>query len=233
MGARPAACPRCGAATIIRSGHARGKQRWRCKGCGLQFTRTTPRGGEARGHPAVLHGSVDERHREALRRRGAERAALGARPRRPALPAPGAGARHRLRGRARRGLALRQEKADQLWIWQALARPGGRLIDWECGGRDGATLDRLLRRLERWGVRLYCTDEYAPYDRALPAGRHYVGKDETVMSEQSHARLRHWCARFRRRTVVVSRSAAMVDRTVALFAHYRCNGATFGPALLG
>jgi insertion element IS1 protein InsB len=82
-------------------------------------------------------------------------------------------------------------------------------------------------------VRLYCTDEYAPYDRALPAGRHYVGKDETVMSEQSHARLRHWCARFRRRTVVVSRSAAMVDRTVALFAHYRCNGATFGPALLG
>ncbi len=37
-------CPRCGGAALIKSGHARGKQRWRCKGCGLQFTRTTPRG---------------------------------------------------------------------------------------------------------------------------------------------------------------------------------------------
>jgi insertion element IS1 protein InsB len=129
-------------------------------------------------------------------------------------------------------VALRPKKADQLWIWQALARDG-RLIDWECGGRDRATLDRLLKRLERWGVRLYCTDGYAPYDEALPAGRHYVGKDETVLSEGNHARLRHWFARFRRRTVVVSKSAAMVERTVALFAQYHCNGATFSPALLG
>ena len=44
MEARPPACPRCGAASIIRSGHACGRQRWRCKGCGRQFTRTTPRG---------------------------------------------------------------------------------------------------------------------------------------------------------------------------------------------
>jgi transposase-like protein len=44
MEARPPACPRCGAAPIIRSGHACGKQRWRCKACRLQFTRTTPRG---------------------------------------------------------------------------------------------------------------------------------------------------------------------------------------------
>ncbi len=130
-------------------------------------------------------------------------------------------------------MALRQKKAAKLWIWQALARPDGRLIDWECGDRDQATLERLLRRLERWGVRLYCTDDYSPYDRALPAGRHYIGKDETGMSERNHARLRHWFARFRRRTVVVSRSAAMVDRTVALFARYHCNGAAPSPTLVG
>jgi transposase len=29
---------------LIRSGHACGRQRWRCKGCGRQFARTTPRG---------------------------------------------------------------------------------------------------------------------------------------------------------------------------------------------
>ena len=44
MVGRPERCPRCGGAALIRSGHACGRQRWRCKGCGRQFTRTTPRG---------------------------------------------------------------------------------------------------------------------------------------------------------------------------------------------
>ena len=44
MPERPSACPACGGAVLIRSGHACGRQRWRCKGCGRQFTRTTPRG---------------------------------------------------------------------------------------------------------------------------------------------------------------------------------------------
>ncbi len=52
------------------------------------------------------------------------------------------------------------------------------MIDGECGGRDQGTLDRLLKRLECWGVRLYCTDGYAPYDQAPPVGRHYIGRDE-------------------------------------------------------
>jgi transposase len=44
METRPDRCPRCGGAALIRSGHACRRQRWRCKGCNLQFTRTTPRG---------------------------------------------------------------------------------------------------------------------------------------------------------------------------------------------
>ena len=44
MSEHPEACPACGGTALIRSGHACGRQRWRCKGCGRQFTRTTPRG---------------------------------------------------------------------------------------------------------------------------------------------------------------------------------------------
>ncbi len=44
MAERPAACPACGGSELIRSGHACGRQRWCCKACGRQFTRTTPRG---------------------------------------------------------------------------------------------------------------------------------------------------------------------------------------------
>src|SRR3954452_21057645 len=53
MSEHPSACPACGGAVLIRSGHACGRQRWRCKGCGRQFTRTT-----ARGKPAAVKAAA-------------------------------------------------------------------------------------------------------------------------------------------------------------------------------
>ena len=130
-------------------------------------------------------------------------------------------------------MALRRKKTRKLWIWKALERATGRLIDWECGDRDRVTLERLPGRLEPWGVRLFCTGDYAPHDAALPAGRHYVGKDRTQLIEGNDARQRHWSARFRRRTCVVSGSVEMVEATMALFAFYHCNGGEFTSALVG
>src|ERR1700722_301020 len=37
-------CPKCGNEQTVKNGHAKGKPRWKCKGCGRQFTRLTPRG---------------------------------------------------------------------------------------------------------------------------------------------------------------------------------------------
>jgi IS1 family transposase len=188
-------------------------------------------GDEGRRGRALLHGPVAERGRQTPGCFGAERDALDQGPRPSALSQTGAG-RARGRGRDRRGLALHPKKARKLWIWKALEHGTGRLIDWECGDRDQATLERLLGRLEPWGVRLFCTDDWAPYDAALPAGRHYIGKDQTQGSESNNARQRHWFARFRRRTCVVSRSVEMVEATMALFAHYHCNGGRLTPALV-
>jgi insertion element IS1 protein InsB len=67
-------------------------------------------------------------------------------------------------------------------------------------------------------VRLFCTDEWPPCGAAQPAGRRCGGKEQTQRSESNNARQRHWFARFRRRTCVVSRSVAMVEATMALFA---------------
>src|SRR4051812_7048966 len=59
MSERPEACPACRGTVLIRSGHACGRQRWKCKGpgCGRQFTRTTPRGtpGEVKRHAIELY----------------------------------------------------------------------------------------------------------------------------------------------------------------------------------
>ena len=97
-------------------------------------------------------------------------------------------------------------------------------MDWEWGGRDKATCERLLERLKPWRTRLYCADDYAVYGVLLPAaGRLYVGKDETHGIERDNARQRHWLARFRRRSIVVSKALRMVDVSIALFARFAGN----------
>jgi transposase-like protein len=38
------ACPKCTHPHVVKAGKVRGQQRWLCRGCGYQFTRSTPRG---------------------------------------------------------------------------------------------------------------------------------------------------------------------------------------------
>ena len=124
--------------------------------------------------------------------------------------------------RARPDVALPQKKSDKLW--KAYDRAAGQLVDWECGGRDRATAERLITRLAARGARLYCTDGYEVYADLIPLGRLYHGKDQTHGIERTHSRQRHWLARFRRRGIVVSKAKRMVEASLALFARFCFNG---------
>ena len=104
-------------------------------------------------------------------------------------------------------------------------------MDWECGGRDKATCERLIERLTRWRTRLYCADDYAVYGVLLPDGQLYTGKDETHGIERDNARQRHWLARFRRRSIVVSKAKRMVDVSIALFARFAENNRIADPMI--
>ena len=84
-------------------------------------------------------------------------------------------------------------------------------------------MSRLLDRVGRWNPRLYCTDDWAAYAELIPQGRLHVGKSETHGIERDHARQRHWLARFRRRSIVVSKAVRMVDASIALFAAFGGN----------
>jgi insertion element IS1 protein InsB len=97
------------------------------------------------------------------------------------------------------------------------------VVDWECGGRDAATLGRLLAPVERWKPRRYCADAWAAYAELIPQGRLFVGQEETHGIERDHARQRHWLARFRRRSIVVSKAIRMVEASIALFARFGGN----------
>src|SRR3954464_5709786 len=175
--------------------------------------------GQGRGVAAVPERAVDEPHRQAARRVDALGAGLDRALRRSLRPEARAGRPCR-RGRAGRDVAFPKKKSNKLWLWKARDRATGRLIDWELGGRDKATLERMLEGLKRWRVRLYCADGWEAYAELIPQGRLFVGKEETHGIERDHSRQRHWLARFRRRTCVVSRAARMVEASIALFARF-------------
>ncbi len=82
-----------------------------------------------------------------------------------------------------------------------------------------------MERLRRWRVWFYCADDWSVYPKEIPEADLIQEKKGPVRLERNNGRQRHWFARFRRKSVVVSRSLRMVELTMALFARFHVNGA--------
>ena len=116
------------------------------------------------------------------------------------------------------------EQRHTLWIWKALDRDTGQLLDWECGRLDKATLKKMVDRLAQWDVTMSCTDKWATYASIIPQDKLVQSKATTQDIERNHCRQRHWFGRFKRQSIIVSTSKEMVDFTMALFAKFWVNG---------
>jgi len=82
----------------------------------------------------------------------------------------------------------------------------------------------MLKRLKKWNVEIYFTDNWKPYSELILKKLLIQTKKETHNIERNDFRQRHWFARFRRKTYVVSCSLEMVDLTMFLFAKFHVNG---------
>jgi IS1 family transposase len=120
-------------------------------------------------------------------------------------------------------VALRIFKKNKVWIWKAYCRDTRQLIDWECGGRDSATFSKLYTRLKAWNVTIYFSDNWHVYSDLIPPELLVQTKRETHLIESNNMPQRHWFARFRRKTCVVSRSLEMIDLTTMLYAAIHVN----------
>jgi IS1 family transposase len=117
-----------------------------------------------------------------------------------------------------------KKKRRKLWLWKALDQETGQLLDWECGQRDKRTLKKMVDRLAQWDVQMYCTDKWATYASVIPQDKLVQSKATTHDIERNHCRQRHWFGRFKRKSIIVSKSKEMVEVTVALFAKVWVNG---------
>jgi transposase-like protein len=164
-------CPQCQSDRLVNNGSAAGKRKKPCQQCGYQFTRTTTRGKPltTKINAVLLYLSGISMNRIAFLLRVSAQAVLNwirtLAQTYQEKPEP-----------TGRSIILEldemwhdvKKKRQKLWIWKALDRDTGQLLDWECGRRDKTTLKKLVDRLARWDVNVYCTDMWGTYASVTP-----------------------------------------------------------------
>lgn len=230
---RNPSCPKCKSDQVIKSEKVQGKQRVRCKHCNYQFTRLTPRG----------HPSSEKSMAVILYTLGLSMNVI-AKLFKVSTPAVLTWIKNFAIANYEKPVPkdailieidemwhfLKSKK--RVWIWKAYCRETGKIVDWQCGGRDKKTFMKLWKRLLKWNIELFCTDGYDVYARVIPDDKLFQSKSQTIFIERNNGRQRHWFARFRRKSIVVSKTLEMINLTMGLFARFHVNGSwTEIPAL--
>jgi IS1 family transposase len=118
----------------------------------------------------------------------------------------------------------RKKTRQQRWIWNALDRATGQLLDWAGGRHDQATLKPRVDRLAPGDVKLSGTAHWVTSASVIPHDTLVQSHATTHAIARHHGRQRHGFGRFKRKAMMVSHSAAMVHLTMALFATFWVNG---------
>ena len=84
--------------------------------------------------------------------------------------------------------------------------------------RDKESLSRLIERLSKWDIVLFCTYDYALYVEIIAKEKLIQSRYQIYFLEKNNGRLRHWYALFHGNSIVVSKTIEMVNLTTALFA---------------
>ncbi len=222
-------CKRCQATGYVKNGMVRGLQRYKCQSCGCNFTMTA-----ARGKPAAMKALAIVLYAMGNMSFGSIGRILGVsdvsvlnwvRAEARALPEP----------------EVKAEQVvvtlDEMWhfLKKSLEKHGfGELMTlsltkpWPhvVGGRDDATCQKLLDKIGAKG-RIFVTDDWDGYHRLIPEKQLFTGKDLTIHIEQDNSNIRHFIARFRRKTKVVSKSKEMIDLSLRLYHHLHDTPANF------
>jgi insertion element IS1 protein InsB len=103
-------------------------------------------------------------------------------------------------------------------------RERGKVLDFVVGDRSERTGRKLYERLKRYRVKRFYTDHWGSYRAMWPARLHKASKAETHGVERVNSLIRHYLARFRRRSWCFSRSLGMMVCSLELLFFLKING---------
>ena len=94
-----------------------------------------------------------------------------------------------------------------------------KLVGFFVGDRSSESFEKLCENISHIDVQFYATDKFSVYD-IIPSNKHLIGKSNTYTVERMNRLLRHYLARFARKTYCWSRSLSMISFSVSLFTFF-------------
>ncbi len=91
-----------------------------------------------------------------------------------------------------------------------------------------AYLPLAFRLDERYNIEISASDYYAVYGQYKIAQRHIMTKAETSLVESKNSLLRHYLARFNRKTKRYSKAIDMIENSILLLFHKNILMSIFG-----
>jgi insertion element IS1 protein InsB len=221
-------CKWCGSTNSVKNGIIKGRQRYRCRGCGRNFVEEASAPSPPPSKPEAMKalslllygmGNASFRMIGRLLQVSASTVVDWVRDKACAIPDL------KVPSEQQDTIIILdemhhfiQKKSNKLWLWRAYDPATSRVCAWVTGGRDDKTLKELLAKIGMKG-RIFFADDWEGYHRVIPEAQLYTGKDLTVPLERDNSNIRHYLSRFRRRTKVVSKSKEMVDFSLRLLHH--------------
>jgi IS1 family transposase len=103
-----------------------------------------------------------------------------------------------------------------IWLWTAVDRKKQSLVGFQVGTRETKYFEKLSQKIAHIDAKIYATDGWESYNLINP-DKHIVGKAHTSAVERMNRLLRHYLARFARKTYCWSKSLEMIENSVLLF----------------
>ena len=117
------------------------------------------------------------------------------------------------------GITLK--KCQKLWLWIAFDPISKQVLNFQLGGRGFKTAKRLFVKLESTcKVNKYATDGWKVYKKIIKK-EHLIGKKYTTHIENFNGQIRHFLARFRRKSKCYSKSVEMIEYSLYVL-FYNC-----------
>jgi len=124
-------------------------------------------------------------------------------------------------------VSLCSKKTKPLRVWTAVGRWENDLIDFTLWDRSEKTGRRLRKKLTWIQTRQVYTDYWKAYESFIPFELHTQTKAETYTVEWYNGQIRHYLARFHRKTYCYSKQIYMVYFSLLLLMYAKIIITTF------
>ena len=103
-----------------------------------------------------------------------------------------------------------------IWLWTAVERATKRLVGFQIGTRETKRFQKLTDKISHIDADFYASDHWHAH-KLIDPSKHLTEKAHTYTIEHMNRLLRHYLARFARKTYCYSKKLQMIRYSLLLF----------------